>query len=251
MEAGRVIAISVAGFDPSGGAGLTADIKTFEQHRVYGLGIITALTVQTAEKCISVRWETNAHILEGLRLMLDAYNVRAVKIGAVKDAVMLHEIVSLVRATDSGIHIVADTVMSATSGFDFWTKSIDHKLLRETLSLIDVITPNYREIMQLVPGEDAKEAAATLGAYCAVLLKGGHNPGEPGVDYLYRSGNVSRITGQPGRLPPKHGSGCVLSAAIAANLALGYDIPGACRNAKLYIEKFLSSNQSLLGYHYA
>ena len=92
-------------------------------------------------------------------------------------------------------------------------------------------------------------AAEELSAYCNVLLKGGHNKEEPGVDYLFIKSKAQKIAPMSQNIFPKHGSGCVLSSAIAANLALGNDLITSCRNAKMYVEQFLSSSPSLLGVH--
>ena len=102
----------------------------------------------------------------------------------------------------------------------------------------------------MLPAADAKIAAQQLAQYCAVLLKGGHNTAEPGVDFLYQQEECSSLLPIAGVVTAKHGSGCVLSASITANIALGDDLLTACTKAKIYIEQFLSSNNTLLGYHY-
>jgi len=251
MEANRPIVISIAGFDPSGGAGLLADIKTFEQHKVHGLGISTAQTLQTEDEFIGIRWENQKDILLSLETMLSRYPVKAVKIGIVENMGILEKIVSMVHSKKNAIKIVWDTVIKSTSGFNFWNKEVDDEQLYQTLKMVDVITPNYNEAVQLVSNiSDAKQAAKKLSAYCNVLLKGGHNIAERGVDYLYTKNHVERLEGNKDVVFAKHGSGCVLSAAIAANLALDKHLPTACKNAKQYIEQFLSSNETLLGYHH-
>lgn len=251
MEANRPIVVSIAGFDPSGGAGLLADIKTFEQHKVYGLGISTAQTLQTEDEFISIRWEDESDILQSIETLLTRYDLKAVKIGIVENIRVLGKIVSLVKEKDNKIKIVWDTVIKSSSGFDFWNKEIDDKQLIKTLSKVHLITPNYNEVVQLVQGiSDAKEAAKKLSAYCNVLLKGGHNEEEKGVDYLYTKNSIDRLEGSANGIFAKHGSGCVLSSAITANLALGDDLITACKGAKQYIEQFLLSNKSLLGYHH-
>ena len=118
------------------------------------------------------------------------------------------------------------------------------------LSKVFLITPNYNEILQLIPFANAKEAAQRISAHCNVLLKGGHNDEEKGVDYLYTNSSITKFVSGNLNVSAKHGSGCVLSAAITANLALGFDLQIACTNAKKYIEQFLSSNKTLLGYHH-
>lgn len=98
-------------------------------------------------------------------------------------------------------------------------------------------------------GINAGVIAAILSKYCAVLLKGGHNPEEIGVDYLYTANNILRLAPNNTSVFEKHGSGCVLSSAITANIALDQDLKTACTNAKKYTETYLQSNQTKLGYH--
>ncbi len=250
MGANRQIVLSIAGFDPCSGAGILADIKTFEQHKVYGLGISTAQTVQTEDVFISIKWEAESDILKTLHTLLSHYNITAVKIGIVENISVLNKIVSFIHQKNSVIKIVADTVIKSSSGFNFWVETLNEQLLFETLSKIFLITPNYNEASQLIPSANTKVAAEKLSAHCNVLLKGGHNNEEPGVDYLFMRDSVDKLESNASNIYAKHGSGCVLSAAITANLALGFDLVSSCKNAKKYIEQFLSSNNTLLGYHH-
>ena len=250
MEANRPVVLSIAGFDPCAGAGLLADIKTFEQHKVYGLGISTAQTLQTEDEFFAIRWEDEKDILQSLEIMLSHYDVKTVKIGIIENINRLEKVVSFIHQKNKMVKVVVDTVIKSTSGFNFWNEKMNEELLFETLSKVFLITPNYNEAMQLLPSKNAKEAAQKLSACCNVLLKGGHNNEETGVDYLYMKNSMERLRGSGGEMNAKHGSGCVLSAAITANLALGFDLTTSCINAKKYVEQFLSSNKTLLGYHH-
>lgn len=250
MAASRPIVLSIAGLDPSGGAGLLADIKTFEQHKVYGLGVAAAQTLQTENIFFSIQWNREDYIIQSLEVMLSHYDIKVVKIGIVENISRLQKIVSFINQKNATIKIVLDTVIKSSSGFNFWNEEMNEELLMAVLSKIFLITPNYNEAIQLLPSDNAKEAAQKLSAYCNVLLKGGHNNEEPGVDYLYTKTGVEKLPATVTAVAGKHGSGCVLSAAIAANLASGFDLLTSCINAKKYIERFLSSNDSLLGYHY-
>jgi hydroxymethylpyrimidine/phosphomethylpyrimidine kinase len=231
MQDKRPIVMSIAGMDPSAGAGLLADIKTFEQHKVYGLGISTAQTLQTDNQFFSIRWEETDDILEAIEKMLSNYEVKAIKIGIVKNISALDQIVSLINFIDSNIKIVVDPVIKSSTGFSFWDK-IDQAILFQLLTKIFLLTPNYNEALQLIPSTDAKKSAEELSTYCNVLLKGGHNKEEEGVDYLYTQSGVKKIPGETENIFPKHGSGCVLSSAITANIALGFDLIHSCQNAK-------------------
>ena len=250
MGAGRPIVLSIAGLDPSGGAGLLADIKTLEEHKVYGLGISSAQTIQTEDEFISVRWEDESEMLKAVGLMLSKYEVKAVKIGIVENIVRLKALVRFIHGKNPDIKIVWDTVIKSSSGFDFWTGGMDDEILKEVLMKVFLITPNYNEATRLMPSLSAKEAAKELSTYCHVLLKGGHNEGEMGVDYLYTDTEVKILKPNVSSASAKHGSGCVMSSAITANLALGNDLHISCIKAKQYIEQFLTSNNTLLGYHH-
>ena len=250
MEANRPIVLTIAGFDPSGGAGILADIKTFEQHKVYGMGINTAITLQTADQFISIYWESEKAILQSLGTILEHYTISAVKIGIVENCSRLKNIVKAIHQKNKAIKIIIDPVIKSSSGFNFWNEALDVAQLAELLSSSFLITPNYEEAVQLLPAANAKLAAQELAQYCAVLLKGGHNAAEPGVDFLYQQQTCTSLLPISNTVTAKHGSGCVLSAAITANIALGEDLLTACTNAKKYIEQFLSSNNTLLGYHH-
>jgi hydroxymethylpyrimidine/phosphomethylpyrimidine kinase len=250
METSRPIVLSIAGFDPCAGAGLLADIKTFEQHNVYGLGISTAQTLQTENSFISIKWETEDDILKAIETMLAYYNVQVIKIGIVENISSLKNIVSFIHKKNKTLKIIIDTIIKSSTDFDFWNEPITQETILEILSKTFLITPNYNEILQLLPSPDAKKSAEQLAKYCNVLLKGGHNSEEIGIDYLYANNNMIRIEGSAKELSAKHGSGCVLSAAIAANLAMGFDLHTSCIKAKKYVEQFLLSNNTLLGYHH-
>lgn len=249
MQFNRPIAMSIAGLDPSAGAGLLADIKTFEQNKVYGLGITTAQTLQTENRFVSIRWESDEDVLKAVLHMLRSYDVKAVKIGVVQSINTLHKIVSAIHHFNNAIKIVVDPVIRSTTNFNFWEYGIEETLLYKVLKMTELITPNYTEVVQLVADADAKEAAKKLALYCNVLLKGGHNHEEQGVDYLYQKETTVKLAPDVVNTFSKHGSGCVLSSAITAGIACGLALEEASIKAKAFTEKFLRSNPSLLGYH--
>lgn len=249
MFTDRPIVLSLAGLDPSAGAGLLADIKTFEQNFVYGLGIATAQTLQTENQFLKIKWEKNDDVVFAAEKMLLHYDVKAVKIGITENISVLKKIVETIYAINPLIKIIVDPVIRSGTGFQFWNEKINNEALAQILSKIYLLTPNYQEIMQLTIADDPMHAAQKLSQFCSILLKGGHNNEEKGVDYLFRSGEVIRIETEENAVFPKHGSGCVLSSAIAANLAKGLTTEVACKEGKKYVEQFLKSNESLLGYH--
>lgn len=246
MQTERPFVMSIAGYDPSGGAGLLADIKTFEQMKVQGLGICTAMTLQTESRFFSLEWQPLEQILSGINVLMENYPVRAIKIGVVKDAAFLSEIVRTVRLNNPEAHIVWDPVLKSTSAFSFFDLNTI-PALKDVLKLIDLLTPNYIEYKIL----KEKHLFDDPENSCAVLIKGGHRENTIGTDILMERAKEISIdpVGAASAFYPKHGSGCVLSSAIAGHLAKGENMEQACRKGKSYIEKFLTSTPSLLGFH--
>ncbi len=262
MNYNRPIVLSIAGFDPCGGAGVLADIKTFEQHQCLGMAVNTSITNQTEDNFIGVNWFSSEEIIEHIKPLINKYHIEFVKIGIIENLNTLHTVVSFLKEQNKNITIVWDTVLSASTGFNLM-EAIDKSKLEEVLKNIYLITPNTNEVKKLSGLENEKEAAKFLSNYSHVLLKGGHSKENEGVDFLYlklvASTPLSHQESTPLSLKkqttlniyPKHGSGCILSSAITANLALGNDLDTACQKSKLYIETILSSNPNLLAYHVA
>jgi hydroxymethylpyrimidine/phosphomethylpyrimidine kinase len=248
MPESRPYVLSIAGFDPSGGAGILADIKTFEALGVYGFGVCSALTVQSDTDFLRVNWLKTHDVIEQLEPLVNKFPLHACKIGVVKNLDVLLKLILHLKSQQPDIQIILDPVLKASAGFAFH-RILESEKLTAVLREISLITPNYDEIKQLKPDLPPIEAAKHLARYCAILLKGGHNPDAPGTDYLFKQDSCIALPPTVPTVSPKHGSGCVLSASIAANLALGCALAEACRRGKRYTESFLSSNLSLLGYH--
>lgn len=251
MPTNRPKVISIAGFDPTGGAGVLADVKTFEQHQVYGFAIITANTIQTENEFVAIEWTGLDFVLQSIQTLFDSYPIKVVKIGIVPSLEFLKAVVFLIKKQSPTTKIVWDTVLKSTTQFDFLNLE-NQTILSEILNQIDLITPNYNEIYTLISKENTLENGIKwLTKHCAVLLKGGHNPLEMGVDYLYTKDNFYRLLPKNSFIYQKHGSGCVLASAIAAGLALNHNLVLACENGKEYTENFLLSTPHQLGHHYA
>lgn len=158
----------------------------------------------------------------------------------------------MIKSLSSETKIVWDTVLKSTTEFDFLAIENQNDLIA-ILTKIDLITPNYNEILKLDSHEKSiKIITEKLSKKCAVLLKGGHNPEEIGVDYLYLKKEFFQFNPKTDKtiIFEKHGSGCVLSSAITANLALEQNLKTACINAKKYTETYLQTHSIKLGYHY-
>jgi hydroxymethylpyrimidine/phosphomethylpyrimidine kinase len=240
--------LSVAGFDPSAGAGILADIKTFETIGVYGLGVSTAITFQNDKTFKNIDWLTSTAIIEQIAILQQQFQPSVAKIGLIENLEVLTTVISYLKQTQPEIKIIWDPILKASAGFTFH-KAIDQKQLQDICSNCFLITPNEPEVKQLVGIENSNHAALQLNAYCSVLLKGGHSDDDWATDALFTSNK--RIEFQQKRIPngQKHGSGCVLSAAITAYLALGNSLEQSCQLAKDYITCYLSSTASLLGLH--
>jgi hydroxymethylpyrimidine/phosphomethylpyrimidine kinase len=248
MSANRPFVLTIAGLDPSGGAGILADIKTFEQHKVTGFAIATANTIQTENEFKEIQWTDLSFVIRSIETIFDRYKIDAVKIGIVPSLAYLNQILSTVKLRSPSILVVWDPVLKSTTKFEFMKP--DHSLdLKKVLSKIDLLTPNYPEMEILFPGfalDHFKQEEIPV----SILLKGGHNKSAVGTDLLFLKNEIIELLPSDTKCFEKHGSGCVLSAAIAANLALNQTIATACKNAKTYIEKYLSSTSTLIGYHY-
>ncbi|SEM76865.1 hydroxymethylpyrimidine/phosphomethylpyrimidine kinase [Chryseobacterium taichungense] len=246
MQTERPFVMSVAGYDPSGGAGLLADIKTFEQLKVQGLGVCTAMTIQTESQCLSLEWQSLETVLSSIDILMKSYPVKVVKIGVVKDADFLSEIISTIKANHPEAKMIWDPVLKSTSEFSFFDlNSITQ--LKNVIRQIDLLTPNYNEYKVLQENHVFEVGDGS----CSALIKGGHRENMLGIDILRENGKEISIEPNDNAsvFYPKHGSGCVLSSAIAGHLAKGENVEQACRKGKLYIEKFLTSNPTLLGFH--
>lgn len=248
MQPLRPYVLTIAGFDPSGGAGVLADCKTFEQHGVYGFGVCTAWTVQTDDRFLNIHWLSEEQIIEQLEPLMSKFVISACKIGIINSPQTLLRVIRFLKDYNPAIRIVWDPVLKASAGFEFHELNT-FRNLEEILTELTLLTPNYHELqqLQLITGEDLVKDDHAV--FSSVLLKGGHRPDAPGTDSLYEPGGLTVIEAGVDKAFQKHGSGCVLAAAITARLATGEPLKKACKLAKQYVETFLNSNQSLLGYH--
>lgn len=244
----RAYALTIAGFDPSAGAGLLADTKTMEQHRVYALNVCTALTVQNDITFEQVVWQSETLILQQLELLLLRFAPKVCKIGLIENWQVLEAVLDRLHTFDKDIQIVLDPIFRASAGFTFHTDT-DWKQLEKVLRKITLLTPNLLEVQAMSGNKPQEETLTKIATYCAVLLKGGHATTNKGTDYLYDQNQVIALVPPQLARYEKHGSGCVLSAAIVANLAKGLPLQQSCEAAKIYMANFLNSNPTLLGYH--
>lgn len=254
MSKTRPYILSIAGFDPSGGAGILADVKTFEANKVYGMSVMTGNTFQNESEFEGVDWIASEKIIKQIEILNRKYKFEYAKIGLIENLEVLSVLVSHLRpARPAGgshvSHLIWDPILKASAGYEIH-KTIDHNKLTAILKQIYLLTPNTEEAIAMTGRNDSVEAAKDLSEYCNVYLKGGHDVNHKGKDLLFLKGGKHFVYNPNSKnVFAKHGSGCVLSSAIAANLANGYKLNKACLRGKQYTEKFLTSNKTLLGSH--
>ena len=241
--------LSIAGFDPSSGAGLTADIRTFEAHGLYGLSVCTAITVQNDIAFKSCTWVDEEIIISQIETLFERFSIQVVKIGIMESWSRLLRVIQTLKKLNPTIKIILDPIVKASAGFDFHTHE-NQELLNAIWKECFISTPNYEEIKLLYPNLNSSETIAHMSSLTNLYVKGGHREDKKGWDELYHSKIVMMsIPPKVDMVYEKHGSGCVLSSSLASNLLLGFDIEDAAKNAKYYTEQFLLSNKSLLGTH--
>jgi hydroxymethylpyrimidine/phosphomethylpyrimidine kinase len=253
MDRPKVLVI--AGYDQSAGAGVLADIKTLEAHEVYGYAAVTGLTLQNERAIRRVEWLALKDVYEQIDVCYESARFDWVKIGITPSMAAARAIIDHVHQQNAGARVVMDPVIRATTGNEFWGR-LDRCEWEEVAARCYLVTPNMEEMGWLYPGEEIGAECADLSSRlgCHIYLKGGQDRERPGRDYLWSDGepevlDAAVLDAAVGVIWPKHGSGCVLSSALTANLALGFPLPVAAERAKRYIEKFLGSNKTLLGWH--
>lgn len=243
-------ALTIAGSDSSGGAGIQADIKTMITNGVYAMSAITALTAQNTTGVTGIMEVTPEFLGEQMDNIFTDIYPDAVKIGMVASAPLIIKIAEKLKAYHAQ-NIVVDPVMVATSGAKLISDDAVEALKEYLLPLAVVLTPNIPEAevlagMEIKTGEDMVSAAKLIsGKYgCAVLCKGGHQLNDAN-DLLYSDGSYRWFYGKRIDNPNTHGTGCTLSSAIASNLAKGYDLEKAVERAKAYISGALGAMLNL------
>ena len=238
-------ALTIAGSDSSGGAGIQADMKTMTANGVYAMSAVTALTAQNTTGVTDILESTPLFLGEQLDAIFTDIFPDAVKIGMVSSAELIAVIAEKLKQYGAK-KIVVDPVMVATSGAKLLRDDAVEALCRELLPLAAVLTPNIpeAEILSGMTITDAvgMEAAAKLISEkygCAVLCKGGHKVNDAD-DLLWRNGSGKWFHGKRINNPNTHGTGCTLSSAIASNLAKGYDLDQSVEQAKAYISGALA-----------
>ena len=239
-------ALTIAGSDCSGGAGIQADLKTMTMNGVYAMSVLTALTAQNTTGVRSIMEVTPKFLKEQMDAVFEDIRPDAVKIGMVSSSELICVIAGQLQKYGAE-NIVVDPVMVATSGSKLIADEALIVLKEKLLPLATVVTPNIPEAeiltgMKVENEEDMIQAAKMISEtyHCAVLCKGGHSINDAN-DLLYADGNYRWFYGKRINNPNTHGTGCTLSSAIASNLAKGYSLDEAVEKAKEYISGALSA----------
>lgn len=243
-------ALSIAGSDSSGGAGIQADLKTMTLNGVFAMSAITALTAQNTTGVRSIEEVSPSFLKDQIDAVFEDIYPDAVKIGMVASSNLIKTIAKRLKYYNAK-NIVADPVMVATSGSALLKTDAVETLAKEIFPIAAIITPNIPEAeilssMKIENEKDMIEAAKKIeNEYgCAVLVKGGHSINDAN-DILCKNGEIKTFTGKRIDNPNTHGTGCTLSSAIAANLAKGYSVEVSIQRAKDYISGALSAGLNL------
>ena len=240
-------ALTIAGSDSSGGAGIQADIKTMLANGVYAMSAITALTAQNTTGVTAILNATPEFLGQELDCIFTDIYPDAVKIGMVSEKELIRMIADRLRTYDAK-NIVVDPVMVATSGARLISMDAIQTLKEELFPLADLLTPNIPEAMELTGMSIATEEEMIAAArhiseayHCAVLCKGGHSINDANDLLFEQSGAYRWFYGKRIDNPNTHGTGCTLSSAIASNLAKGFSMVDSVARAKDYISGALSA----------
>ena len=239
-------ALTIAGSDCSGGAGIQADIKTMTMNGVYAMSAITALTAQNTTGVRAIQESTPDFLKQQLDAIFEDIFPDSVKIGMVSSSELVCVIAERLKYHKAK-NIVVDPVMVATSGSALMKTDAVETLTKELLPIATLVTPNIPEAevlseLAIETKEDMEKAAKVIGDAhnCAVLLKGGHNINDAN-DLLYADREYYWFEGKRIDNPNTHGTGCTLSSAIASNLAKGFALAESVQRAKEYISEALSA----------
>lgn len=229
-----MIVMSIAGVDPSGGAGIIADIKTFQALGVYGTGIVTALTAQNPQKMYSLKAIETSYVEEQIDAILDTYNVEYIKTGMLYSTDIIKSVSKKIR--EYNLKAVVDPVMVSTSGGELAKNDLSQNLLKYLLPKAILTTPNVSEAekltnIKITNEEEAKKACEKLGKTCNNIITGGHLNG---INTINIDGTTSIFKQKLLKTDNLHGSGCNFSAAIVSYLSQKNDLKTSILKASDY-----------------
>ncbi|MGI6493076.1 MAG: bifunctional hydroxymethylpyrimidine kinase/phosphomethylpyrimidine kinase [Pelotomaculum sp.] len=233
------VALTIAGSDSCGGAGIQADLKTFSALGVYGMSVITAITAQNTRGVFDVREMDAAIVKNQIDCLFDDIEINAVKIGMVSNAEIIRVIADCLR--DKPVQVVVDPVMVSKSGYHLLRPEAKDELIKTLFPIATVVTPNIPEAELITSTRIETLADMELAARSIykqgpqqVVVKGGHLS-DAAIDVYYDGSRIKHLSGTRVDTKNTHGTGCTFSAAIAAHLARGYPVAEAVAHSKVYI----------------
>lgn len=232
--------LTIAGHDPSGGAGLTADINTIQNYGLTALSVCTGVTVQNESIFKKCYWSNPNSIKEQLTLLLSTYPIKAIKIGIIENLTLLEELLFIIYSSDPTIKIIWDPILKSGTGYAFHEELSKQKLLN-IVKLCYLVTPNYDELKAISKEENIENIISEISSRCHLFLKGGHREDSfKGTDTLYLK-NGDSINFHPPTIlnVNRHGTGCALSSSITSLLGQGYSLNESCLLAKEYVYRLL------------
>jgi hydroxymethylpyrimidine/phosphomethylpyrimidine kinase len=235
-----MIALTIAGFDPSGGAGVLADVKTFHSLGIYGTAAITALTAQNVKKVASIEPVSPEFIEKQIDLIMDQHPAVYGKTGMLYTPEAVEIVVDKIKEYE--LKIVVDPVLVSGSGFSLSQEDLTTSIRKKLLPNAYLTTPNLEEA-QKISGitiknqDDAIKAAQDIGKICPVVVTGGHLDG----DDIFYDGETELIKGQLVSSENTHGSGCTYAAAVTAYLIRGLELEKAVREASKYVKNAIKN----------
>jgi hydroxymethylpyrimidine kinase/phosphomethylpyrimidine kinase len=246
------VCLTIAGLDPSGGAGVVADIKTFSAFGCFAAAAVTSVTFQNTTGVFGAVHQTAESVRRQVEPVLQDFSVAAIKTGMLPTGEIIEEVGRLVTGAS---HIVVDPVVRSTSGYDLIDDTALDALVEKLFPVADLITPNIPEAeritkMSIMSHKDIERSAAIMRGLGArnVLIKGGHLSGRPSrqaTDYLFIDDRLETFDAEFIETSSTHGTGCTLAAAITANLALGHDLVDAVRISKDFVTMAIRSAPGL------
>jgi len=242
VQTGQPVVLTIAGLDPSGGAGIIADIKTFSAFGCFPAAAITSLTFQNTVGVFGASHQTAETVRSQIEPVISDFTVAAIKTGMLPGAEVITEVARLIRENNLPRPVV-DPVVRSTSGYDLIDEESLAALIEHLFPISRLITPNLPEAeriarLEIKNEQDIETAARAMQQMGAqnVLIKGGHFQGaELATDFLFQGDEIDTFSEPWIKTKATHGTGCTLSAAIAANLALGKDLESAVSTAKKFV----------------
>lgn len=245
------VCLTIAGLDPSGGAGILADTKTFAAYDCFGAAAVSSITFQNTTGVFGAQHQSAETVRAQVEPVFNDYDVAAVKTGMLPTAEVIAEVARLIQVNDVK-NFVVDPVVRSTSGFDLIDDEALRVVISELFPLALVVTPNLPEAERIIGSQisdrdDMVRAGKLIEAMGprAVLIKGGHFDGMSADDLLFSDGGFEVFSAPFLNTGATHGTGCTLSAAICANLALGNDLHTSVRIAKAFVYEAIRTSPGL------